>query len=198
MKALSEKNDCIIWQGTISDGYGTIRFKGKTWRIHRLVMMLYKPDEFTEDCFVCHHCDNPACYNIKHLYIGDAQSNINDMIERGRQGRLSPAMGRSNPKGMLNLVGVKRRMLRKIYPYARDPLHPEKGDIKVINDQEFKKLKREREKQVRQNYKEFYEKIRERRRKRRENEKALKEQRKYEHDNNSNNSENNPYTTTSS
>jgi hypothetical protein len=33
---------------------------------------------------ICHHCDNPACVNPEHLYLGDGKSNKQDCIRRGR------------------------------------------------------------------------------------------------------------------
>lgn len=33
----------------------------------------------------CHHCDNPICVNPVHLYVGTAQTNVDDMDRRGRR-----------------------------------------------------------------------------------------------------------------
>ena len=34
---------------------------------------------------VLHRCDNRACCNPSHLYLGDVKQNTRDMLERGRQ-----------------------------------------------------------------------------------------------------------------
>jgi hypothetical protein len=37
-----------------------------------------------ENKVVCHHCDNPACCNPDHLFVGTQLDNIKDMIAKGR------------------------------------------------------------------------------------------------------------------
>ena len=37
-----------------------------------------------EGKMICHKCDNPACVRPDHLFLGDAQSNVDDMISKGR------------------------------------------------------------------------------------------------------------------
>lgn len=37
------------------------------------------------DKYVLHSCDNPPCYNARHLYPGTQQQNMQDMINRGRR-----------------------------------------------------------------------------------------------------------------
>lgn len=38
-----------------------------------------------EHLFICHHCDNRACVNPKHLFVGDDHANKQDMISKNRQ-----------------------------------------------------------------------------------------------------------------
>lgn len=37
--------------------------------------------------FLCHHCDNRACFNPDHLWVGTRQDNVDDMVRKGRQAR---------------------------------------------------------------------------------------------------------------
>jgi len=36
---------------------------------------------------VCHHCDNPPCIELTHLFLGTKPDNNADMVAKGRQAR---------------------------------------------------------------------------------------------------------------
>jgi hypothetical protein len=79
-------NECWVWTGCLTEkGYGHVRFLGKDWKASRLAWMLTKEDPGA--FYVCHHCDNPACCNPEHLFLGTAKDNIQDMVKKGRHPR---------------------------------------------------------------------------------------------------------------
>src|SRR6516164_5679095 len=82
-KFLKDNTPCILCNGVKNkEGYGVIAWiDGKTWGVHRLLFKLFRPDEFKEDLLICHHCDNPSCVNIEHLYAGTTADNMFDRFE---------------------------------------------------------------------------------------------------------------------
>lgn len=76
---------CWYWQVRRQDAiwYGNFLYQGKRMKAHRLSMILSK-GPIPESMWVLHTCDNPACVNPAHLYLGTHRDNMNDMKIRGR------------------------------------------------------------------------------------------------------------------
>jgi hypothetical protein len=81
--------DCLEFQGYRNkQGYGRAWVKGpsgwRRWMAHRAVWVAaYGP--VPEGLFVLHHCDNPACIRLDHLFLGTQKENMRDMVLKGRQ-----------------------------------------------------------------------------------------------------------------
>lgn len=85
MNAIRTENKCLEWQGPFNGGgYGTTReILGET-AAHRIA---YKASRgsITDGLYVCHKCDNPKCIDPDHLFLGTANDNFIDMVNKGRQ-----------------------------------------------------------------------------------------------------------------
>ena len=77
---------CHEWRGTLDgDGYGHLKVGGKTVKAHRLAWTLANgpiPDGLN----VLHHCDNPPCCLVAHLFLGTHADNSKDKMAKGRHG----------------------------------------------------------------------------------------------------------------
>ena len=78
---------CGEWEGARDPkGYGRFRFEGRNQTASRTAWVLaYGP--IPEEMFVCHHCDNPPCVNLSHLFLGTVADNAADMVQKNRSAR---------------------------------------------------------------------------------------------------------------
>lgn len=83
---LDERTGCWNWTGTRNrrDGYGYTHWQGKKVLAHRLTAMLWLRHALDNPLRVLHSCDNPACINPKHLFIGTLSVNTRDSVTKGR------------------------------------------------------------------------------------------------------------------
>lgn len=81
--------ECWPWTYTTDlAGYGILTFANKLQRAHRLAYLFAKGPigQFASyrSMSVCHTCDNPACCNPAHLFVGTDRDNVHDMVAKGR------------------------------------------------------------------------------------------------------------------
>lgn len=91
-KYVKKTPSCWVWIGRKVyskpgfGGYGTIKISGskKFLRAHRVAYELCK-GQIPKGLNVLHTCDNPACVNPKHLYLGTQSNNMIDAYQRRRR-----------------------------------------------------------------------------------------------------------------
>lgn len=129
---VTKTSTCWLWVGGVAhNGYGrfwvhstTICASRVSWELH------YGP--IPEGLLVCHKCDNKACVNPLHLFLGSQKQNMEDCISKGRT-----AKGIRNGKGKLTdeqiiairRSGLSKRELSRLYPVHYSTIWAIKSNI---------------------------------------------------------------------
>ena len=107
LAALEKDNltGCWNWMGCKDkNGYGRMRVAGSSRdriRVHRISYELFC-DKIPEGLGVLHSCDNPACANPFHLWVGTNADNNADRLRKGRPGNKHGSKGEKNGAAKLN------------------------------------------------------------------------------------------------
>ena len=81
-----ELGKCWLWTAATCRGYGKFQIGGHSGKLYIATRVSYfihteqQPDPF----HTLHHCDNPACVNPKHLWLGTDADNAQDCKSKGR------------------------------------------------------------------------------------------------------------------
>lgn len=101
---------CFEWKARRnSDGYGKITL-GRYFLAHRAAWWIHY-GAVPEGLNVLHKCDNPACVNPDHLFLGTQNDNIQDMIRKGR--KVYGVCPRGEAHGRAKLTAAQVAEIRK-------------------------------------------------------------------------------------
>ena len=125
--AIGAPEDCWEWKaGRFTFGYGQFYVDGKNRTAHRVAWELtHGPvdgDGSYHGSCVCHSCDNPACVNPHHLFLGSAADNNTDRSAKGRS-----ASGAKSPNAKINDDMVRRIRERLSAGITQDSIAREVG-----------------------------------------------------------------------
>jgi hypothetical protein len=110
-------DECWPWLASVrrkDEGYGAFWLNGKHQPANRVAYELkYGP---IEDCAleVCHRCDNPACCNPGHMFLGTRRDNNDDKVSKKRH-----AFGSKN--GVAKLTEAQVAEIKRQKPAGRAP-----------------------------------------------------------------------------
>ena len=90
-------DECWEWQeGVDSWGYGVFNMDSTSTPAHRWLFQQFYPEPLERSWYICHTCDNPACVNPNHLFLGNNSIN---QLDSSKKKRHAEARKTHCPKG---------------------------------------------------------------------------------------------------
>ena len=118
-------NGCIIWnRGKGKPSSTHVLYNDKIEIISRLIFKLkYRITHLPSWAFICHSCDTPLCCNPEHLFLGNAEINMRDMLSKERDNytgpRFTKGIRRSNMSSTEKLIRALRLIEKDKLSYAK-------------------------------------------------------------------------------
>lgn len=107
--------ECWTWTGaTKRSGYGQFSAGHRTMNASRW-SWVFANGEVPDGMHVLHRCDEPACVNPNHLFLGTHLDNMRDKVAKGRQARTG------------NRVSAAKTHCPSGHPYAGENLMMYRG-----------------------------------------------------------------------
>ena len=109
---------CVEWPAyRDKDGYGRYSPPGENQMGAHVYQMRKLGHYLGINEVIAHTCDNPACFNPRHLYKATQKKNQQDMLDRGRLGLRK---GETNNQAVLSNEQVEE--VKRLYTGARGEL----------------------------------------------------------------------------
>lgn len=103
---------CTAWMGNLQNrGYGVIRIAGKRLLAHRVAWII-ENGPIKKEFFACHKCDNPACCNAGHIFVGTQLDNLKDACLKERMSKklsLKDVMAIRSIGTSMSLTGIAKQ-----------------------------------------------------------------------------------------
>lgn len=117
-----DDNGCLVYQGPLNhNGHGVA---GNGQLAHREAWRLANGPIPPVIC-VCHRCDNPACLEPKHLWLGTNSDNQRDKVCKGRQAHVGRRFTDSDIARMQSLhsSGATARSIARRFSSSEHYIH---------------------------------------------------------------------------
>jgi hypothetical protein len=108
-------NDCWEWIASKRTGYGQFgiyKRRKSPFPAHRVSYELHF-GLIPEGTLVCHSCDNPACVNPNHLFLGKDLDNARDRDQKGRSNHAGEHNGNAKltRKQVFEIIELRKKGL---------------------------------------------------------------------------------------